>query len=1032
MKDGFENQFALDGLIGEGGLSLVYRVRHKSTGKILAFKKLKDNSEAGIDAIAGEHQFLRTHPHPNIIEAFDYIEGPTGPGFLLEFIEGITLDSLCGRLDGIKLASIIAEVLETALFIYNCGYIYNDYKPHNFILSSAGQFKLIDFNLVQKQDAAALHKSGTLEYLAPEVITGGQPSPCSDIYSLGVTLYELVSGRLPFIAADQDSLLKAIAETAPEPLASNNPQWDNVILQMLAKNPEDRPCSPYEVGRLLGLDQQIEALIKERSIYYLESDISAENIGEILIDNNLRAVDETTRRLVKKFLKRYSLDNEFLIQIAEWSGGKQEIIYEYLRHLIDDDYICYSEKGWVVRKPIQKDILPQNLCRRYLENLSRYSAGITNLLNWLALMSRPLSLNMLCRLSGNEPEFVKEQMRILEKAEWVVCRDDQFGLANRSAGNAIYANIQKPQKRDMHKLAAEYFSQNDPEDIEALVYHYSNVPNPEKTIEFGYKAALKWFRDDNLEQAKHYLDLAEKALALVQAGAVPIDLIAELYLLAGDVAKRAMENDLAEEKYLKIIQLAEAGNKEKLLAMAYKNMGDLYRRQQRSEESIQYTLKALDIFTRQKDLPSQAACLNNLGLAFRVAGEYAKALEHITLALQLNEELGDLTEQSKIHSNIGIIHDIMGNTSQVLASFNRSYECARAVNNYFQEMVALNNIGFFQLNSGNPQKALEFFKLAEDIARQRGFAGQQLDLESNIAWAYHKIGDFIKSAEANQKALEIALSLKFDIFSAQSSYLLARDCLAIGNYQLADKMLTQSQQICAGISNNELPVDIILSQTELELAIGDLTRCRQYLENFAKKKNSGKKQLLLGRLLSARYHALIGDASAELEFSKLIGDIAEPEFIEITVAAMIGLAEIYLQTAQYGEASAIVQMAERIDIQDVLLILRRQIAAADLFAKTRQFDASLDLLKIINKTATASGCLPELIRAGVIEADIYEICGKTANLEKVKTRLRNMFRTSIYSLPEGCQPDCLSNLYYLKKYLNLSAFTADKISVSEI
>jgi tetratricopeptide (TPR) repeat protein len=309
---------------------------------------------------------------------------------------------------------------------------------------------------------------------------------------------------------------------------------------------------------------------------------------------------------------------------------------------------------------------------------------------------------------------------------------------------------------------------------------------------------------------------------------------------------------------------------------------------------------------------------------------------------------------------------------------------------------------------------------------------QQLNLESNIAWAYHEMGNLIKSAEANQKTLDIALANQHELFAAQSSYLLGRDCLAMGNYRLADRMLTQARKICAEISNNDLAIDILLGQIELALATGDSQRAGHLLDDFQSRKNPGKKQILTGGLYRARWLALKCDNNAELEYNKLIEQIIEPEFFDITINAITDLAQIKLSAGALDQARQLIARLDSFKVQNVLMILQMQITQGGLYRKLRQFDDALDTIKSVKKQAEISGCMPEYFRACLIEAEIYRDCGKNANLAIIIARLEKMHLAMLRSFPEERQTASLQNLPYINRYLKLLSVSADKAVAAKI
>jgi serine/threonine protein kinase/tetratricopeptide (TPR) repeat protein len=1015
MSDEFQKHYELQGPIGEGGLTTVYKVRHLDSSSFFAFKKLKDNSPINLDALKNEYMFLNSCRHPGIVAIVDFVQDNKQCGLISELVEGRPLQEFCGRLNDIELHSALVEMFEIGVFIHYSGYIYNDFKPQNFIRRPDNTLKLVDFNLVQKKDAAVSNNCGTLQYLAPEIVRGGQISNASDIYSLSVTIYELITGHLPFIAADQDSLIKAIAELPPLPLTGKFAHWNPAIQQLLAKNPADRPGSFFEAARLFGLSSNLETAIKYNAEYYLR-------FGD-LDHLELPASKDSLSHILNTILKKHSLDDEYLTCLYDWAGNNTEIIHQYLLYLVANDFIKFTARGWVSVKPVESSILPNAVRDNYLYKMLTLTSREFDILSWIAIANRSLTNDDLSQISDSCMEHVKTCVARLDKYGLIIREKEKCRVINKSLALTVATQLQPARLSQIHRRVAEFLTIREPDNHALLAEHYAKIPDHKQTIEYGYQAATEFLRDDNLNQTRRYLELALDAKSALPEMQIEPNRLARLYLFAGDFAKRMVDNRGAEKYYQDAARYAEFSGDRKMLAIIHKNLGDLYRRDQRSAESIEFSQKALDSFRKLGERSLEAACLNNISLAHWLNGNYATALEFLDSALKINEELGDLLEQSKIHSNIGFISDLVGNTGQVLRSFDKALDCARKVGDYYQEMVGLNNIGFFYLNSGNPAQALTYFHQALDIALKRNYIDQQLNMESNIAWAYHEMGNIIKSAEANQKTLDIALKNRHELFAAQSSYLSARDCLVMGNYRLADRMLIQARKICSEISNNDLAIDILLGQIELALATGDLIRTGQLLDDFSAEKNPSKKQLLTGKLYQARLLELMRDESALALYKSIIAEVTENEFSDIAINAAIAGAEICLGQNQIEPAHLFI---DGLDTQNVLTKLRLMLVTADMDNASRKFDNALESLRAIKKRAESYGCLPEYFRACLVETDIYLKCGKINNAIKTIAKIDKMYQSLQKSFPEDRQTANLGNLPFIDRYLKMRAACADR------
>lgn len=251
--------------IGHGGMAEVYRGFHPALNRFVAIKLLGQSLEADPNfakRFQREAQAITVLDHPNIVQIFDFGVLPTDSDgddihyLVMEYIDGRDLRAeMAGRRSSTEpftsdeVLDIMAQVAEALDYAHQCGVVHRDIKPGNILVTHEGRVVLTDFGLAMLRDRpsqATMGKSfGTPEYIAPEqAIDSRAASPQSDIYSLGVVLYEMVTGRLPFEDESPLSLaLKHINEnpTPPRRYAPDLPEAvELVILQALAKEPSDR------------------------------------------------------------------------------------------------------------------------------------------------------------------------------------------------------------------------------------------------------------------------------------------------------------------------------------------------------------------------------------------------------------------------------------------------------------------------------------------------------------------------------------------------------------------------------------------------------------------------------------------------------------------------------------------------------------------------------------------------------------------------------------------------------------------------
>jgi|GEM_PF-86926 Nif-specific regulatory protein len=254
-----DKRFFVEKLIGKGGNGRVFRVLDKVSGKILALKQLEIDDYSDEDRFAFEQEFLRLKKirHPNIIRVHDYGFSEKGyPYFTMDYYPlGNFLDWWKGREDLELFIKLIVDVCAALQYLHEQGILFRDLKPANILIGEKeGEFYAVlsDFGLAHElQSGEAESRAGSFPYISPEAIRNWQLDPRSDLYSLGATIFELLTGRPPFVAEDPRQLLLAHLREKPERMRKFNPivpfQLDDLVQKLLSKNPESRCHSAAEV-----------------------------------------------------------------------------------------------------------------------------------------------------------------------------------------------------------------------------------------------------------------------------------------------------------------------------------------------------------------------------------------------------------------------------------------------------------------------------------------------------------------------------------------------------------------------------------------------------------------------------------------------------------------------------------------------------------------------------------------------------------------------------------------------------------------
>jgi serine/threonine protein kinase len=256
-------RYRIIGLLGRGGMGEVYRADDLKLAQPVALKFLPEKLSKNPDALSRFHAEVRTArkvSHPNVCRVFDIGE-VDGLHFLsMEYIDGEDLSSLLrriGRLPEDKAVEIARQLCAGLAAAHEEGVLHRDLKPANIMLDGRGRARITDFGLAGLADEFQSHeiRSGTPAYMSPEQLAGKEVTVKSDIYALGVTLYEIFTGKKAFAASSLDELIKQQETSTPASISSLikdvDPLVERVILRCLEKDSKARPASAAQIAALL-------------------------------------------------------------------------------------------------------------------------------------------------------------------------------------------------------------------------------------------------------------------------------------------------------------------------------------------------------------------------------------------------------------------------------------------------------------------------------------------------------------------------------------------------------------------------------------------------------------------------------------------------------------------------------------------------------------------------------------------------------------------------------------------------------------
>jgi HAMP domain-containing protein len=256
----FAHRYEIRGLVGRGGMGAVYRALDRELDEEVALKVLDaEAADAGAEQqLRREIKLARTITHPNVVRAYDFSEAEGVRFFTMEYVAGATLRELLdesGRLALTPALQIAKQMCRGLGAVHRAGIVHGDLKPANIVVMTGGVAKLTDFGVARARRQAGTPFAGTPPYMSPEQVRGAELDERSDLYSAGVVMFEMFTGRRPFDAGDPFELMRLHLEEPPPNPRALQPTLPELLAETiaacLAKAKADRPATAADLDRLL-------------------------------------------------------------------------------------------------------------------------------------------------------------------------------------------------------------------------------------------------------------------------------------------------------------------------------------------------------------------------------------------------------------------------------------------------------------------------------------------------------------------------------------------------------------------------------------------------------------------------------------------------------------------------------------------------------------------------------------------------------------------------------------------------------------
>lgn len=267
-----DGRYLVERRLGTGGMADVFACEDLQLGRHVALKVLHENLAQDPDVVARfrrESQSAAGLQHPHIVQVFDRGDWDGIPYMAMELVDGVTLKDVIrdqAPLDPIRSIDQISQVLDALRYAHRRGLVHRDIKPQNVLVGPEGELKVADFGIARAVDDLQMTQTGmivgTAHYIAPEQAAGQPVTPSADLYAVGVVLFEMLTGRLPFEGDQPVAIALQHVNDDPPAVSIVNPtvprDLEDVVMRALAKSPEQRFADAEEfIGALQAVRQRI-------------------------------------------------------------------------------------------------------------------------------------------------------------------------------------------------------------------------------------------------------------------------------------------------------------------------------------------------------------------------------------------------------------------------------------------------------------------------------------------------------------------------------------------------------------------------------------------------------------------------------------------------------------------------------------------------------------------------------------------------------------------------------------------------------
>jgi non-specific serine/threonine protein kinase len=717
--------------LGGGGMGVVYKAQDLKLDRHVALKFLPPDLTRDPETkqrFVHEAKAASSLQHNNICTVHDIDECPDGQMFLvMDCYDGETLKKKIehGPLAIDQVVGIAIQMAEGLARAHEVGIVHRDIKPANVMVTSRGQAKILDFGLAKLSGRTSLTKSGTTvgtaAYMSPEQARSDAIDARSDIWSLGVVLYEMLTAKKPFQSEYEQALVYLILNEEPKSIRDLRPEVpediEKICRRAMAKDAKDRYQTAAE-------------LVNDLESYKAGAQLSV-----------------STRKILDK--------NRWLL----WAG---------LAAIVVVLAVAY----WVWISPGKTDKVEKSIAILYLKNLGPeadepYSYGITqDLIIDVAKAGLVRVAPMKDVLSIQRAELptqkIAEQLRVQYVMDGNLRREgDSFRLTAQiveaGTGRTVWADHVQSRASEVMGLQGRLAQavitslQLKPSVVVVKSITGERTTNS-KAYEFYLRGKYVFETKRKKEDVLVARGLYKQAIDLDTLFVLPRVGMGETYVLEGEFGR-------AQSIYEEALGIARTKRNELEIAKCLKSLGTTLYSTGDYRGSIADISQSLEISQKAGDLEGQGKALNNLGVVYDTQGDYLKALECYESSLKIGRELGDRRWEGSTLMNIGVVYAYHGQKDTAIVYYQRCLEIVRELGDRLVEGNTLGAMGNGYLELEAFGQALGYYTQSLAIKQELGDRAGEGRMLGNIGTAYEGLGEYEKALASYQGSLQIAQNI---------------------------------------------------------------------------------------------------------------------------------------------------------------------------------------------------------------------------------------------------------------------------------